>query len=287
MSELITVKNRYLTAVISTRGAELQSLKDADGKEYIWQGNPDVWSGRAPILFPICGGLKNDAYTLKGKKYTLEKHGFAKKSEFEVINADSDEAVFILRETPKTLASYPFCFEFRVKFKLDGQSLAVEFNVTNLSDSTMYFSCGAHEGFYLPCGIDGTKIVFDEKEELKNYRVTEGLLDTVFEPLGDGTDTLTLKKEYFAVDAIVLKELNSKGVVLKSVDGTRKVRVDFPDFEHLLIWQVCGAPYVCIEPWSGLPDIYGQKSCAIEEKESVTALSPFSSKSYAHRITVT
>ncbi|MBQ2308518.1 MAG: aldose 1-epimerase family protein, partial [Clostridia bacterium] len=50
MSELITIKNEHLTATVSTLGAELQSLCDKDGKEYIWQGDPAVWSGRAPIL---------------------------------------------------------------------------------------------------------------------------------------------------------------------------------------------------------------------------------------------
>lgn len=54
----------------------------------------------------------------------------------------------------------------------------------------------------------------------------------------------------------------------------------------MLIWQVCGADYVCIEPWSGLPDIYGGKSFAIEEKESITSLSAGESLTYRHKITI-
>ncbi len=286
MSELITIKNDHLTAVISTYGAELQNLFDRDGKEYIWQGDPSVWSGRAPILFPICGGLKNDRYTLGGKEYELSKHGFAKRNEFSVFSKAQDSAVFLLRENEDTLRSYPFKFELLVSFKLIENSLSVEFKVNNLSDETMYFSCGAHEGFSLPDGIDGTRVIFEKAEDHKNYKVTEGLLDTVYEALGDGSDTLMLHKELFSVDAVVLPEIVSRSLTLVSADGSRKIKVEFPDFEHLLIWQVCGADYVCIEPWSGLPDIYGGKSFAIEEKESITALRAGNSLSFRHKISI-
>ena len=286
MSELITIKNDHLTAVISTYGAELQNLFDNDGKEYIWQGDPTVWSGRAPILFPICGGLKSDKYTLDGEEYELSKHGFAKRSEFSLVHNDGVSAVFALRENEETLRSYPFRFEFLVSFTLIDYSLCVGFNINNLSDENMYFSCGAHEGFSLPDGIDGARVIFEKAEDHKNYKVTEGLLDTVYESLGDGSDTLTLHKELFSVDAVVLPEIVSRSLTLVSADGSRKIKVEFPDFEHLLIWQVCGADYVCIEPWSGLPDIYGGKSFAIEEKASITALGAGESLTYRHKITI-
>lgn len=286
MSELITIKNQCLTAVISTLGAELQSLTDKDGKEYIWQGDPAVWSGRSPVLFPICGGLKEDRYTYEGKEYTLSKHGFAKRMEFTPVSVSENSAVFLLRENSQTLKSYPFGFEFTVSFRLEASSLKVEYKTLNLSESTMYFSCGAHEGFALPDGIDGARVIFEKAEKHKNYKVTEGLLDTVYEIIGDGGDTLTLSGDFFAVDAIVLPEIASRSLTLVSADGSRKIRVDFPDFEHLLIWQVAGADYVCIEPWSGLPDIYGTKSYAIEEKPSITSLASKDSISYRHTVTI-
>ena len=33
-----TIKNQYLSVEISDAGAELQSVKSADGTEYLWQG---------------------------------------------------------------------------------------------------------------------------------------------------------------------------------------------------------------------------------------------------------
>ena len=51
-----SIENEYLTAQIDDMGAQLHSLvtKD-DGFEYLWQGNPDVWYGQAPVLFPVIG----------------------------------------------------------------------------------------------------------------------------------------------------------------------------------------------------------------------------------------
>ena len=56
---MIQLKNDKISAAFKTMGAELSSLKDAEGTEYLWQGNPDYWSGQAPVLFPIVGCLRN------------------------------------------------------------------------------------------------------------------------------------------------------------------------------------------------------------------------------------
>ena len=72
----VTIKNNELTVEISSLGAELQSVKYND-KEYLWHGDPAVWGKRAPVLFPICGGLKENKYVYEGKEYTLFKHGFS------------------------------------------------------------------------------------------------------------------------------------------------------------------------------------------------------------------
>ena len=54
-----TIRSCGLTATIKAQGAELCSLKDAAGFEFIWQAGP-VWPRHAPLLFPIVGHLAND-----------------------------------------------------------------------------------------------------------------------------------------------------------------------------------------------------------------------------------
>ncbi len=286
MSNLVTLKSEFLTVDISTRGAEIQSIRTSDEKEYLWQGDPGFWNDRAPILFPICGGLVDGAYTLGGKKYELAKHGFASSKEFSVLKADGTSAELILGDSEDTYASYPFHFEFKVRFTLVGKTLKIDFTATNNSHSTMYYSCGAHEGFCLPSGIDGAKLIFEKCESLRDYRVEGRLLSTQYDKIGDDSDTLVLDRKYFEVDAIILREILSRSLILCDSCGERKVRIDFPDFDHLLIWQAYGAPFVCIEPWSGLPDIYGSTDRAIENKESITALAPGGTRTYTHCITV-
>ena len=53
---IVTLKNEELTVKISTLGAEIQSIEDKNGVERLWQGDPAIWKGRAPILFPVAGG---------------------------------------------------------------------------------------------------------------------------------------------------------------------------------------------------------------------------------------
>ena len=76
---VIEIKNSKLTVGINTCGSELMYINSSRGTEFLWNGDEKMWSYRAPVLFPICGKLKDDTYTYNGKKYILKKHGFARK----------------------------------------------------------------------------------------------------------------------------------------------------------------------------------------------------------------
>lgn len=282
---IITLNNQFISVSVSSVGAEIQSVRGADGKEYIWQGNPAYWNKHAPILFPICGALNEGYYTLEGKRYDLEKHGFSRTSEFDISRIEEDCVEFLLRDSPKTLLSFPFKFEFRVRYTIEKNTLKVEFITKNLSSRAMYFACGSHEGYNLPSGIDGAKIIFEKPEQLKNYRVEGGVMSERYDEIGDGSDKLVLEKKYFEIDAIILRELNSRSLTLCDKNDLCRIKIDFPDFDHLLIWQACGAPFVCIEPWTGLPDTYGSTERAIEKKESMTLLGAGETHTDRHSIT--
>ena len=99
---MVTIKNDVITAEINTLGAELNSIK-VNGEDRLWSGDPAFWTGKAPVLFPICGGLKDDKFTYNGKEYTLNKHGFAKFKEFEVEKTTKNSAVFLLKSDEETL----------------------------------------------------------------------------------------------------------------------------------------------------------------------------------------
>lgn len=249
---MITIKNEFLTASFNTLGAELRSLI-MNGREYIWQADPSVWPNSCPMMFPICGGLKDDEYEFEGKSYTLTKHGFAKLLEFEVEEQKEDSLTFLLKSSDTTRKAYPFEFELRVIYTLLGKSLIVRNEVKNLENKTMYFSIGSHEGYSIPEGVDNYELVFPQNEKLYSFALNGNLLSGDKALLMDG-NLLPLKKEFFSVDAQVFPEIKSRSVILKKKGGAPLLRVVFDGFFNLMLWQKYNAPYICIEPWNGVPD---------------------------------
>ncbi len=256
MSETYTISNGILTASFISKGGEMISLKNSDGKEFLFRDN-QYWDFTAPVLFPICGGLRDDKYILEGKEYFLGKHGFARTADFVMERKTDTSITFLLTETEETLKSYPFRFEFRIVYSLDGGSVDVGYYVENKSEEEMYFSVGSHEAYLAPEGIESYRITFEKSETLDSHIVTGPLLEYETVPIISDTDTLELKKSYFDVDALVFSKFNSHSAVLSSADSSRAIKVDYPGATHLLIWTKTGgnAPFVCIEPWFGFPDM--------------------------------
>lgn len=283
MPELITLKNDRLTVTISTRGAEIQSVTGAGGTEFLWNGDPEVWSGRAPILFPICGGVKEDKYTLEGKEYTLEKHGYARFAEFEAERVSDTSAVFLHRSDENTLKQYPFEYELRVIFSLNANVLKVGYEVTNLSGKRMYFSVGAHEAYACPEGIEEYSVVFDKPETLRAHELDGNIVTDKTNTVMENDTVFPLKYEYFAIDALVFKDICSRRVTLKQNGGSKKITLDFPGHDYFLIWTKPQGKYICLEPWCGIPD--GEHADGrLENKEGIIALE--SDKTYLAQHTI-
>lgn len=282
--EIITLKNDKLTVEVSTLGAQLQSV-ECGGREYLWHGDPDVWQGRAPLLFPICGGLKDDKYTVGGKKYSLQKHGFARFKEFAPESVSESAATFLLTADSETREMFPFEFELRVTYTLDGASVKVGYDVKNTSADTMYFSIGAHEGYACPEGIEEYHLEFEKKERLTTNELHGNLLSDSVTVLGEDTDVLPLKYDYFSIDALTFLNLKSRSISLVKNDGTRRLRVDFDGFDNTFVWTKPGAKYLCIEPWCGLPDFEGT-GYEIENKRAIEKAVPGESFSRVHTFTV-
>lgn len=250
---MVTIDNGRLQVEISERGAELQAIR-LDGKDYLWSGDPAWWNGRAPIMFPICGGLIHDEYTLDGKTYSIPKHGFVRKKDWKVESAEANRAVFLFTANDETRAVYPFEFELRAVYTLEGTSLKVEFAVTNKGDGTMYYSVGAHEAYACPEGIEAYDLIFEKREDFRPHELDGNIVLNKTSDLLLNSDTLPLKHEYFSIDALVFTDLKSRAVTLRNRADGRGVQVEFPGFDYLFVWQKCGAPYICIEPWRGVPD---------------------------------
>lgn len=244
------IENEFLTCEIDDMGAQLHSLKlKENGKEYIWQGNPEIWYGQAPILFPIIGQLIDDKYRYNGVEYTMPKHGLARKLPFNLKECNGAKAVFSLESDEKTLKSYPFDFELLVSFELQEKALVNTMTVVNKADGEMYFSIGAHPAFN--CKV-GDIIEFELPETLTTERIdSDNLLLSEKFPLIENSREIVITKEIFKDDALILSGIKSKKLIIK---GENEVEFTFGDCPVLGIWAKPGAPYVCIEPWYGIND---------------------------------
>ena len=281
---MIVLHNEYLTAKINELGAELKSLV-CEGREHIWEGRAEIWGASAPIMFPICGGLKNDCYTFEGKTYTLPKHGYVKGKTFSVESVSETSAVLLHVSDAETKAMFPFDYEFRVVYTLEERSLHVAYLVRNLGEGTMYFNVGSHEGYYTPEGIEDYDVIFPERETLDAYVLYGNLVSNQRLPIIKDTCTLPLYDKYFTVDALVFKDLVSHSAILRNRKTGRALRIDFPDAKYFVIWHKPNAPYICLEPWDGVQDTVDADG-DLTHKEGITALAAHKEFRYVHTITV-
>ena len=280
---LIEIKNECLTAVLSTHGAELQSLRDQSGAERIWQGDPAFWTGRAPVLFPVAGALRGDAYTLDGTRYAMPKHGFSSGMDWQAEAHTADSAVFLLTQQHP---GFPFQYELRAHYALHENQLHVTYTVKNLDTQDFCFSLGAHEAYAAPEGIEAYELFFDQRESFDNSLLEGSLITHRTVSLAQNTRRLPLRRADFEkYDSLVFLSLASRGVTLQSPLHERKIHVSYPDFDVLLLWTVPGAGYICIEPWHNAPD-YTDADGDIRHKPGMIALHPGEERALRHTLTI-
>ncbi|WP_269715491.1 aldose 1-epimerase family protein [Caulobacter sp. NIBR2454] len=259
MSETwLRIVGEGLSAEINPMGAELSRLTDAEGLELLWDGDPAWWTGRAPLLFPVVGGLNGGRYRLGDQTYPMAKHGFARTKLFNVIEQSADRVVLRLEADEQTRAVYPFEFRLDVAFAMEGGRLINTATISNLGDGEMPACFGFHPAFRWPLPYGGDKLDhrlhFDEPQPQPIRRVgDDGLVRPEHLPTPVEGRDMALREDLFVNDAVIFDQLASRNLVYGAV-GRPGLKVSFPDSPHLGVWTKPGADYICIEPWSGFAD---------------------------------
>lgn len=259
--DVTSISGDGLSAGIAALGAELQFLRDADGRDLLWDGDPAVWSGRAPLLFPIVGALRDDRYRLDGSSFSMPKHGFARRSRFTPVERADDAVTFRLEASEETRAAYPFEFRLDVRYAVRGATLSIDATIRNRGEAPMPASFGFHPALRwpLPYGRprDAHRLRFDRPETAPIRRIdATGLLTPVRHPTPIEGDVLPLRDDLFADDAIILDRPAAASVAYGAPDGPQ-VDVRYPGMPMLGLWTKPGADYICIEPWAGIADPEG------------------------------
>ena len=204
---------------------------------------------------------------------------------FQVESATDTTAVFLHTSNDETKKCFPFDYELRVCYTLSGTSLKIEYRVDNKSDKTMYFSIGSHEGYYTPDGIEDYDVIFDQNETLDTSALYGNLLADKTRRILKDSNTLALYEKYFAIDALVFKNIKSRSAVLRNRKNGKAIKVDFGFAKYFLIWHKPSAPFICLEPWSGIPDMVGS-DYDIAKKEGIISLDAAKTYTAEHTITV-
>ena len=174
------IKNDKLVLTVSEHGAELQSIKDENGKEYLWDGDEKYWNRHSPILFPLVCGLWKDTYRCEGHTYHLSRHGFARDTDFQLIAKGADRVTFALTESEETLKVYPYHFNLAVTYRLDGNKIHVVWHVENTDVRPIYFQIGGHPAFLVPGAKKGEhlqgRLRFDNPAPQRLYGNTGGCI---------------------------------------------------------------------------------------------------------------
>jgi galactose mutarotase-like enzyme len=266
------IESKYLKAEFSSKGAELISLQDQSGAQYIWQGKEGFWPGKAPLMFPICGFLKENYYYYKNDQYFMQVHGFAANSQFEVLKHELNCLSFSLKSSIKSKMHYPFEFEFIIEYTLIENTLRVKMSVINQNEQRMLFSYGWHPGFNLnwipnDC-IDNYYLAFPNSQDLQRRPVnTDGLLEGNLQALKiNENKTLSLDKSSFNERAIVLEDYPHEKVSLRHIHSAKSIDMTFENFPHLTLWGQPGADFICLEPWHGLGDFSNHNQRFIHKK---------------------
>lgn len=276
---MIKLSNNLIEVSIKKKGAELSSVYNKHiAHEYIWQGDPSFWPWHAPNLFPIVGGLKDNRLIVDGAQYELARHGFARHSNFQVIESSATHAIFSLRYNRDTLQAYPYRFEFQVIYHLEEESLRCIYKTLNLDEQQIYFSVGGHPAFNVPFfpreRYDDYYLEFEKEEPLVRHHLSgEGYFNKKQSTILLDGRKLRLVESLFNEDALVFKSLASRQVSIRSNNHPHTLMVRYPDFKSLGIWAKPGAPFVCIEPWLGYADDEAG-STSIEAKEGIVPLAP-------------
>lgn len=286
------ITSNEASAVLGIDGAMLNSL-NKNGTEYLWQGDSEHWAGQAPVCFPIVGVLPNNEGSAFGKPCFMKRHGVARITEFEVFEQLKNSITFVQKSNDSTKKAYPFDYELKIKYTINGSTVTNEYIITNTGNDKMPFVIGGHPAFNCPLDNDEAfedyKVVFDKsmtKSVLRpNHETGLVNIDERFDML-DNSNIINLVHDLFEEnDAMIFDNIESKCATLIGPKG-KGIKIEYQDMANLLVWSACNrADFVALEPWTGILNCSDEDD-KIENKRGMTILNPNETASFKFKITM-
>jgi galactose mutarotase-like enzyme len=288
---MVELKNEQISVVIAEKGAELQSIKDANGKEYLWQADPAFWPRHSPILFPIVCSVNDDTYTVDGQAYHLPRHGFARDTDFKLIAQSERKVTFALESSEATKQVYPYDFTLSISYVLDDNKIGVIWHVHNTDTREIHFQIGGHPAFNIPDMKVGEsqygRIRLDNQESLDGLKsYIDGSHEMIEIPVETEDGIIEFSDNTWRNDSVKIHKSQVHRAELLNKAGDPVVTVDFRT-PVIAFWSPYQkqAPFVCIEPWYGLGDPRGFQG-EFKDKPLMNHLQPGASFMSKYEITI-
>ncbi|PCJ65494.1 MAG: aldose epimerase [Bacteroidetes bacterium] len=265
MLDEFSIKNEYLEIRVKRKGAELCSVINNNGTEFIWQAG-DVWPRHAPNLFPIVGSLLDHQYIYENQTYSMNHHGFARDTDFDMLHQSEHSICFVLKHNIDTLKSYPFKFTLLITYRLEDNILKQIYRIINDDIKAIPASIGGHPAFNAD-PIEDYELHFSKNEHVRSNQLSGPYINNQELEVING-NTIRLDNEIFDHDALIFQGLRSNHVTLQHKTSGYSIKVKIKDFPYLGIWSKPSAPFVCLEPWQGLAD-YASHNKQINDKKGI------------------
>ena len=285
--QLTRIANDQITVDIAALGAEMQSIQTRDGRHWLWHGDASYWTGRSPVLFPIVGKAPNDSVSIEGQRFQMSQHGFARRSNFELVVEESDCCVYRLSASEASRAMYPFDFQLDIEHRVEGRAVVVSAEVTNRDKRIMPYGIGFHPAFAWPLpGAAGRAhfIELDDGGAPALHRLSGGLVDPEPQPSPFSHGRLELSHSQFANDAMIFPEGAGTGVRY-GPDSGPSVHFTWENLPNFALWTKSVAGFICLEPWHGTSPEVGS-SDELSQRPYSELLGPGARARYAFRAEV-
>lgn len=199
--------------------------------------------GGIPVLFPICGYLKDGKYTIGEKEYYMKQHGFARllpwKTENTEIHEDHGSITIGLEDNNYTYSIYPFHFKLSYQYTINEDSLVIESTYVNRDEKDMPFYAGFHPYFSV-----------SSKEDIEISIPSEKYIESVEKSiLGGRID--------FSRDEVNAAYYSMKKNSCYIKDRHKKTEIDInfgSAYKYIVVWSLKGKDFVCVEPWTAYVD---------------------------------
>lgn len=229
-------------------------------QDYFWQEQLPDLPGGLPFLFPVCARVERNGqlgnYLYDGHIYQMPMHGFAWRSQWEVIEHKADELTMCLRDTPTTRAIYPFSFEVKLTYKVSFGLLICKQIYTNRGQRPMPYYAGFHPYFLTPLPGRGKERILLEYQPTKRLHYNENFTD------------ISGEQELFSLPvSIIQPEINE---ALTELAENKTIKLNFPEgfiiymkaegnedlnlFPYVQLHTAPKKSFFCVEPWMGFPN---------------------------------